>query len=123
MIGCHSSRGNEEAIVNQVDRIKDYIKPIPGKNDSIPLAVIESGKVLIAYSDCSTCHKEDKRSFGPAFRDIAARYPTNTIYIQILSQKVVLGGTGAWGNAVMLAHPKLTDTDAERMVSYILSLK
>lgn len=60
---------------------------------------------------------------GPAFRGIAARYPTNAIYIQILAQKVVLGETGAWGNAVMLAHPKLTDTDAERMVSYILSLK
>ena len=39
----------------------DYIKPIAGVDDSIPAEVSEKGKVLIAYSDCYTCHKEDHR--------------------------------------------------------------
>lgn len=42
----------------------DYIKEIPGKNDSIPAKIAEKGEVLIAYSDCYTCHKEDQRSVG-----------------------------------------------------------
>jgi cytochrome c len=102
---------------------KDYIRVIPGKNDTIPAAIAQKGEVLIAYSDCYTCHKEDKDSVGPAFRDIAKRYPVQRVYIDMLAQKVISGGFGAWGHAVMSAHPKVPPEDAKIMVSYILSLK
>lgn len=101
----------------------DYIKQIPGKNDSIPAKVAEKGEVLIAYSDCYTCHKEDQRSVGPAFKDIAKRYPVNKVYIEMLAQKVIVGGSRSWGYAVMDPHPKLSLEDAKSMVTYILSLK
>ena len=102
---------------------KDYIRAIPGENDTIPAAIVEKGEVLIAYSDCYTCHKEDKDSVGPAFKDIAKRYPVQRVYIDMLAQKVISGGYGAWGHAVMSAHPKVPMEDAKIMVSYILSLK
>lgn len=102
---------------------RDYIREIPGKNDTIPVAVAQRGEVLIAYSDCSTCHKKDKRSVGPAFRDIAKRYPVQQVYIDMLAQRVISGGSGSWGRAVMSAHPKVSPEDAKIMVSYILSLK
>jgi cytochrome c len=101
----------------------DYIKQIPGKNDSIPAKVVEKGEVLISYSDCYTCHKEDQRSVGPAFKDIAKRYPVNKVYIEMLAQKVIIGGSRNWGYAVMDPHPKLSFEDAKIMVTYILSLK
>ena len=101
----------------------DYIRAIPGKSDSIPAEVSEKGKVLIAYSDCHTCHKEDERSVGPAFRDIAKRYPANKVYIEMLAQKVIVGGSRNWGYAVMDPHPKLSFEDAKMMVSYILSMR
>lgn len=101
----------------------DYIKQIPGKNDSIPAKVAEKGEVLIAYSDCYTCHKEDQRSVAPAFKDIAKRYPVNKVYIEMLAQKVIVGGSRSWGYAVMDPHPKLSLEDAKSMVTYILSLK
>ena len=101
----------------------DYIKPIPGKNDSIPPQVAEKGEVLISYSDCYTCHKKDQRSVGPAFKDIAKRYPVNKVYIEMLAQKVIVGGSRNWGYPVMDPHPKLSLEDAKMMVSYILSLK
>lgn len=124
MTSCNSSNSEKEASMsNKTDSLADYIKPIEGKNDTISLEVIEKGKVLISYSDCYTCHKEDKRSFGPAFRDIAKRYPINQVFIQMLAQKVIVGGSRGWGYAVMLPHPKLSTKDAELMVSYILSLK
>lgn len=101
----------------------DYIKQIPGKNDSIPAKVVEKGEVLISYSDCYTCHKEEQRSVGPAFKDIAKRYPVNKVYIEMLAQKVIIGGSRSWGYAVMAPHPKLSIEDAKTMVTYILSLK
>ena len=101
----------------------DYIRAIPGENDSIPVAVAQKGEVLIAYSDCYTCHKETKESVGPAFTSIAKRYPVQRVYIDMLAQKVVSGGSGMWGQAVMSPHPKVPLEDAKYMVSYILSLK
>ena len=101
----------------------DYIKQIKGVNDSLPAEVVQKGEVLISYSDCYTCHKEDEKSVGPAFKDIAKRYPVNKVYIEMLAQKVIVGGSGSWGSPVMLPHPKLSFEDAKMMVSYILSMK
>jgi cytochrome c len=101
----------------------DYIKQIPGIDDSIPAGLAEKGEALISYADCYTCHKEDQRSVGPAFRDIAKRYPINKVYIEMLAHKVIIGGGGSWGSAVMDPHPKLSFKNAKMMVTYILSLK
>jgi cytochrome c len=114
---------NNPEVKNNPPRKADPIRAIPGKNDTIPEAIAQKGEVLIAYSDCYTCHKEDKDSVGPAFRDIAKRYPVQRVYIDMLAQKVISGGYGAWGHAVMSAHPKVPMEDAKIMVSYILSLK
>ena len=108
---------------NNTGRKIDSIKQIPGKNDSIPAAVADKGEVLIAYPDCHTCHKEDEKSVGPAFRDIAKRYPSNKVYIEMLAQKVIVGGSGIWGSPIMDPHPHLSFEDAQLIVSYILSLK
>lgn len=108
---------------NNTRKKVDYIKKIPGIDDSIPTKVAEKGQVLIAYSDCYICHKEDQRSVGPAFRDIAQRYPVNKIYIEMLAHKVIIGGGGGWGSAVMDPHPKLSFADAKIMVTYIVSMK
>lgn len=116
-IGCNSPE------VKTIPQKPDYIRAIPGKNDSIPVAISQKGEVLIAYSDCYTCHKESKKSIGPAFKDIAKRYPIQRVYIDMLAQKVISGGKGAWGSATMSDHPKVPMEDAKVMVSYILSLK
>lgn len=101
----------------------DYIKQIPGINDKLPAEVVQKGEVLISYSDCYICHKKTERLVGPAFRDIAKRYPANKVYIEILAQKVIIGGRGSWGYPIMDPHPKLSFEDAKMMVTYILSMK
>ena len=129
LIGCFlftifylSGCDNEPKQINTWKK-KDYIKQIPGKDDSIPAKVAERGEVLIGYSDCYNCHKKYERSAGPSFKDIATRYPVNKGYIELLAQKVILGGSGSWGYPKMDSHPKLPLEDAKIMVSYILSLK
>lgn len=101
----------------------DYIRKIYGKNDSIPVAIAKRGEVLIAYADCSDCHSIQQRAKGPAFEQIAEKYPVKKTFIDMLAQRVILGGYGTWGQPVMAPHPNLSHEDAETMVKYILSLK
>ena len=116
------SCGNEPK-QNNTRKAVDYIRQIPGVNENIPAEVAQKGKVLIGYSDCYICHKQDQRSVGPGFKDIAQRYPANKVYIEMLAQKVIIGGNGNWGSPVMDPHPKLSVEDAKLMVTYIMSLK
>jgi len=120
IIGSYSCNNESKQMVRSP---VDYIKPIPGPSNPVPVATAKKGAVLIAYSDCYSCHKEDKRSVGPAFKDIAKRYPVNDAYIQYLSKKIISGGSGSWGAAVMTPHPGLSPEHAEVMVSYILSMR
>jgi cytochrome c len=39
-----------------------------------------------------------------------------------LSEKVIVGGMGVWGEHAMSAHPNISKADAKSMVNYILSL-
>lgn len=118
MLSCDNKPGRD-----QTTHRNDSIKPIPGKNDSIPPELAQQGEVLIAYSDCYTCHKQDQKLVGPAFKDIAKRYPANKAFIDMLAQKVIVGGNGSWGSPVMDSHPKLSFEHAKLMVTYIMSLK
>ena len=120
LASCKSgNKQNQETNPIQVD----YIRAIPGDNDPIPEELAQKGKVLIAYSDCYTCHKTDSRAKGPAFEDIAARYPVKAAYVDMLAHRIIAGGSGAWGSPVMMPHPTLSHADAKIMVYYILSLK
>jgi cytochrome c len=110
-------------VQDSIRRELAYIKPIAGKNDTLSTQEVQRGQVLIAYSDCHTCHQENQRAKGPAFKDIARRYPVNDGYIELLAQKIIIGGRGAWGNPEMSPHEGLSREHAKLMVKYILSLK
>ena len=105
------------------NKSKDYIRAIPGKDNSLDLDLVKSGEVLIAYSDCYDCHRTENRSKGPAFQDIAKRYPIQQVYINHLAGKIIHGSTGAWGYPVMDPHPNISMKEAQIMASFILSLK
>jgi cytochrome c len=81
------------------------------------------GQKLLASSDCNTCHRLDSKLIGPAFQDIAKKYPASETNISMLAKKVITGGNGKWGDISMTPHPSLSASDAEEMVKYILSQK
>ncbi|UFH54733.1 PQQ-dependent sugar dehydrogenase [Spirosoma sp. KNUC1025] len=81
-----------------------------------------TGKVLMEKSDCKACHFTDKKSVGPAFVDVAKRYKSDANAVASLSNKIIKGGGGSWGDAIMTAHPQLTSDDAGEIVKYILTL-
>jgi cytochrome c len=80
------------------------------------------GKLLIAESDCKSCHLIDKKSAGPAYKEVAQKYKSETRAIEMLSDKILKGGSGVWGEVAMAAHPQLTKEQASQMVEYILTL-
>jgi cytochrome c len=84
---------------------------------------VEKGLNLVAKSDCLTCHQIDAKSTGPAYTEVAAKYPKNDAVIDSLSDKIIKGGSGNWGTIPMIAHPALSKDDAKAMVNYVLSLK
>lgn len=80
------------------------------------------GKSLIDGSDCKSCHALDKKSIGPSYLDVANRYKKHPAVVSALVQKIIKGGNGNWGHAMMAAHPQLSEQDTRMMVEYILSL-
>ena len=96
-------------------------------NKSINVAAssedIQAGKALVQKSDCMACHKVDVKLVGPAFVQVAAKYPEAEVNYTLLAGKIIKGGTGVWGQIPMSPHSTVSQPDAKKMVKYILSLK
>ena len=81
------------------------------------------GAQLMAASDCASCHREGEKLVGPAYKDVAAKYPNTEANVTMLAGKIITGGKGNWGDIAMTPHPGLSKSDAKEMTRYILSLK
>lgn len=84
---------------------------------------IAAGKELVTKSDCLACHKLDIKLVGPAYLDVAKKYPASEANYDLLSKKVIAGGSGNWGTIAMAPHATIPPADVKKMVEYILSLK
>ncbi|PWS30628.1 c-type cytochrome [Pedobacter paludis] len=84
---------------------------------------MSAGEKLINKSDCMGCHNKTNKIIGPAYVDVAKKYPATEKNINTLADKIIKGGTGVWGTMPMTAHPTVKKDDAKLMVKYILSLK
>lgn len=83
---------------------------------------VDLGKELMAKSDCKACHQVNKASVGPAFADISNKYRSDKGALARLSNKVITGGGGVWGDMAMNAHPQLSKEEATEIVKYVLAL-
>lgn len=84
----------------------------------------QKGLALVGANNCLTCHKINERVVGPSYREVAEKYSGATPeVITQLGEKVIKGGNGVWGEALMTPHPQISQADAEAMVKYILLLK
>jgi len=82
-----------------------------------------AGYHLTQMLDCKSCHKENGPSVGPSFVRVARKYAKDKNASVYLSQKIVKGGGGVWGDVMMSAHPNLEQKDLQEIIKYILSLK
>ncbi len=83
---------------------------------------IVMGRNLVLASDCRSCHTVNTPSVGPMYADVAKRYKGNPDVVSYLSDKIINGGSGAWGMVAMAAHPDIKPDEARQMVQWIMSL-
>jgi cytochrome c len=83
---------------------------------------LHPGQQYISQSDCLSCHQERAKSIGPSWLQIADRYKGREEALDALTQKVIGGGSGNWGQAAMSAHPQLKKEEVAEMVKYILAI-
>ncbi|HEX5024276.1 MAG TPA: ThuA domain-containing protein [Agriterribacter sp.] len=81
-----------------------------------------SGQGIMQSLDCKSCHKTDEKSIGPSFAEVAKKYAKNADALSYLSNKIIKGGSGVWGDVAMAAHPDLRQDDANQIVHWVLSL-
>jgi cytochrome c len=82
----------------------------------------DQGRQLIEGGDCLSCHQLNRKSIGPAYRDVARKYRDDSTASARLSKTIREGGSGVWGPVAMPAHPALSAEQADAMVAYIRSL-
>ncbi|MEH7889241.1 cytochrome C [Elizabethkingia meningoseptica] len=93
------------------------------QNVSVKVPTPESGLEFINASDCRTCHSDDTKLIGPAYKDVAAKYENTEANRKMLAEKIIKGGQGVWGDIPMAPHAGLSREQAEAMAMYVLSLK
>ena len=115
--------GGEKTETTESKPISNATQEEAAPKEEAPVVAKKDGKALIEASDCRTCHKDDQKLIGPAYKEVAKKYESNSTNISMLADKVMKGGQGVWGEIPMAAHPNISKEDAEAMVEYILTIK
>ena len=85
-------------------------------------ALAGDGAATFKKSNCTACHHADKKTVGPALKDIAAKYKADAGATDKLAAKVRKGGAGNWGTMPMPPTPaSVSDADIKDMVQWILA--
>jgi cytochrome c len=78
---------------------------------------------LAQSSGCMTCHALDKKTIGPSYKDVAAKYRNDKNAEANLVKKVKAGGSGVWGATPMPPNAHVKEDDIKTIVHWLLALK
>ena len=78
---------------------------------------------MLKKHNCVACHHNERKMIGPAYKDVAAKYSSDSSAAEKLAKKIQAGGAGAWGEMPMPPHPQLSDADALTLARYVLTVK
>ena len=80
-------------------------------------------QALAQARNCMACHAVDKKLVGPSYREVAGKYAGQRDAIDKLAVKIMKGGSGVWGPVPMPANAQVSEAEAKRLASWLLSLK
>jgi cytochrome c len=116
-------KANEVAVnFDYVPEGFDLIEIVANHRSTDEWATFSTGYNLMNKSDCKSCHLMDKKSVGPSYLDVAAKYKGNAAEQERIAGKIITGGAGVWGDHAMSAHPQISPQNAATIVKYIMSL-
>ena len=81
------------------------------------------GTNMLSTLNCVACHQSNTPSIGPAFKDVAFKYPDNKKNRKYLLEKIQKGGGGVWGHALMPPHVHIKPDDINTLIDAILAMK
>jgi cytochrome c len=123
------SLSNKKIAANEVAISIDYLSEgydladIAKSQRSVDASVQNAGAIkLIGGSDCNACHKVNAPSLGPSFMAVAKKYKNDPAAQGRITKKIINGGSGVWGDAMMPGHSSLSVNDVNTITKYILSL-
>ena len=70
---------------------------------------------LLQKYNCTACHAVDRKIVGPAYTDVAKKYPGAEEY---LSRKILSGGQGVWG-AIPMPAQKVPEADLKAITNWL----
>ena len=100
----------------------DKVEIAQGHRSADASVAFAKGKKLIQGSDCMACHAKNKKSIGPSYMEVSKKYKGDKGALELLTKKVISGGSGVWGETAMAGHPQLSADDVSEMVKYILNI-
>jgi cytochrome c len=112
---------DQSAVAHNSDAAQDTTGNIGTEDTGPSVSSSSAGAQLIAKNDCLSCHKEHEKLVGPSYAAVAEKYKQDDI--DKLTDKIIKGGAGSFGDIPMSAHPALSSADAKEMVKYILTVK
>ena len=78
---------------------------------------------LAMKKNCMACHAIDKKLVGPAYKAVAAKYVNDKDAANRLAEKIIKGGSGAWGPVPMPANSQVNPAEAKQLAQWILTVK
>ena len=76
---------------------------------------------LARSKNCVACHHVERKMIGPAYKAVAERYAKDESAFPKLSEKIISGGAGSWGETPMPPQADVTPAEAETLMKWILS--
>jgi cytochrome c len=80
-------------------------------------------QALASAKNCMTCHAVDRKLVGPGYKEVALKYAGQKEAADKLANKIMKGGAGVWGPVPMPANPQVSEAEAKKLASWVLSLK
>ncbi|MCK7491140.1 MAG: c-type cytochrome [Comamonadaceae bacterium] len=72
-----------------------------------------ASEAMAQKAGCTACHALDKKSVGPSWKDIAARYKGDAKAPALLAARVRQGSQGVWGAVPMVPVGPAQISDAQ----------
>lgn len=80
------------------------------------------GTLIISQAICLSCHQTQVKSVGPSLLEVANRYDGQAGAAATLTQKILKGGAGVWGQIPMPPNPQFNEEQVSQIVDAILSM-
>jgi cytochrome c len=83
----------------------------------------QADQALATAKNCMACHAVAQKLVGPSYKDVAAKYAADKTATDKLANKILKGGSGAWGAIPMPANTQVSEAEAKKLAAWVLTLK